>query len=252
MSDELFELFGIKVTVTAAYGLASLLVLAAFMAWWLADRKKRTGVPVFAGQVMNGIGFGLLPALAVLKAFQEMATGAGAKVTEPIPLVTWLTERGCYMPARIEMTAAAACFMIVCIWLILRKEALPDNGDLFVIAVCVWAVIRMETEDFRRNPQDLFRYTSWATVFFSVIHWNVQRARICRMPGRTAADILCVCVCITVNLVTAEHILSAGSEIADFAVKTGSAGLGLILTLIIGGDLRRTLKRRAETPAPPQ
>ena len=36
-----------------------------------------------------------------------------------------------------------------------------------------------------------------------------------------------------------------GSEIADYAVKTGSAALMLILTLMAGGDLRRILEKTA-------
>jgi len=251
MGEALFELLGEKVTITAFCGAAAFLVLVLFMTWWLLDRKKRTGLPIFAGQVMNGIGFGLLPSLAVLKAFQEMTTGKGSKIIEPLPLVTWLSEDGFYMPARIETVAAAACFVILCIWLILRKDALPDNGDLFVIALCVWAVIRLETEDFRREPQDLFRYTSWGTVFISVLHWSRLRMKARRMPVRTVMDILAVSICIAVNIVTAEGMLSVGSDIGDFAVKTGSAGLGLILTLMIGGDQRWAMKRKASQPEPP-
>ena len=61
MSERLFEVFGITFTVAAVYGIMSVVVLLLFMIWWLMNRKKRTGKPIFAGQVMNGIGFGLLP-----------------------------------------------------------------------------------------------------------------------------------------------------------------------------------------------
>ena len=72
MSEKLFEIFGITFTVTYVYAILSAVVLLLFMTWWLLNRKKRTGKPVFAGQVMNGIGFGLLPALALLKSFQDL------------------------------------------------------------------------------------------------------------------------------------------------------------------------------------
>ena len=84
MSEALFEVAGVTVTVTAVYSVISVVVLFLFMALWLVGRKKRTGAEIFAGQVMNGIGFGILPALAVLKAFQEAGTGAGSKVLEPL------------------------------------------------------------------------------------------------------------------------------------------------------------------------
>ena len=253
MSEELFEAAGIKVTVTAVYGVFSVLILILFMSLWLLGRKKRTGKDLFAGQVMNGIGFGLLPALAVLKAFQQAWTGAGAKVTEPLPLILWLTEDGYYMPGRIETAAAAAAFAMICLWLILRRKEIPDNGDLLMIAVCIWAVIRLVTEDFRAEPWNLFRYTSCGTVLLCAVIWSVRRAIRIRMPVRTAADITAVCICIAVNLLTSTQVVSAGSGIADFAVKTGSAALMLILTLMIGGDLRRIIEKNdqeAQTQTP--
>ncbi len=247
MSEVLFEIAGVNVTVTGVYAAVSLLVLFLFTGLWLLGKKKRTGKDVFAGQVMNGIGFGLLPALAVLKAFQEAGTGIGSKVLEPMPCILWLTERGYYMPGRIETAAAAVCFVLLCLWLIVRKEELPDNGDLIMIAVCVWAVIRLVTEDFRKQPMDLFRYASCATVLLCAVLWGVRRAVRTGTPARAAVDVAAVCICVAVNLITAKHILTVGSEISDFAVKTGSAALMLLLTLMTGGDLRRMIQK--ETPA---
>ena len=251
MGEVLFEAAGVKVTVTAVYAVISVVVLLMFMSLWLIGRKKRTGKDIFAGQVMNGIGFGLLPALSVLKAFQEAGTGAGSKVLEPLPCIRWLSISGYYMPGRIETAAAAAMFVLLCLWLILRKNEMLDNGDLIMISVCIWAAIRLVTEDFRKEPNDLFRYTSCVTMLFCAVVWAARRAKRLRMPGRTIVDLAAVCICIAVNLITAEHVLTAGSGIADFAVKTGSAALMLMLVLMIGGDLRRImLKQEADAPVP--
>ena len=157
MSEALFEVAGVTVTVTAVYGVISVVVLFLFMALWLIGRKRRTGREIFAGQVMNGIGFGILPALAVLKAFQEAGTGAGSKVLEPLPCVRWLCVAGNYMPGRIETAAAAGTFLMLCAWLIIRRTELPDNGDLIMVSVSIWAAIRLVTEDFRAEPMNLFR-----------------------------------------------------------------------------------------------
>ena len=251
MSEVLFQVGRVNVTITAVYGVLAVIILFLFMGLWVTGRKKRTGMSIFAGQVMNGFGFGLLPALAILKAFQEAGTGAGSKVSEPLPCVPWLTVNGYYMPGRIETAAAACFFILVCLWLILRKEELPDNGDLIMITVCIWAAIRLVTEDFHRTPNDLFRYTSCGTVLACAVIWAVRRAGKMRMPLRTVTDLTAVCVCIAVNLVTAKQILSAGSPIADFAVRTGSTALMLILTLMIGGDLRRMIRKKpaAQEPA---
>ena len=246
MSEVLFEAAGISVTITLVYAVISVVVLFLFMTLWLIGRKKRSGKEVFAGQVMNGIGFGLLPALAVLKAFQEAGTGAGSKVLEPLPYIKWLSEGGYYMPGRIETAAAAICFIFLCLYLILRKEEIPDNGDLVMISVCIWAAIRLVTEDFRKEPMDLFRFTSCGSILFCAVVWSVRRSARIRMPLRTAAELSAICVCIAVNLITALHFVTAGSGIADYAVKTGSAALMLMLTLMIGGDLRRILQK--ETP----
>ena len=243
MSEALFEVFGVTVTITGVYAVLSVLVLILFMSLWLVGRKKKTGKDIFAGQVMNGIGFGLLPALAILKAFQEMSTGDGTKVFEPIPMLRWVTENGFFRPGRIETAAAAGCFVLLCLWLILRKKELPDNGDLLMIAVCIWAAIRLVTEDFRAEPQALFHYTSCATLALCLIIWCVRRAQMIHVPVRTAVDLTATGLCIAINLVTAKGILSVGSQIGDLAVKTGSALLALILTLLVGGEVRKLIRR---------
>ncbi|MBR5960807.1 MAG: hypothetical protein IKZ98_07395 [Clostridia bacterium] len=246
MSEKLFEVFGITFTATDIYGMMSVVVLLLFMVWWLLNRKKRTGKPVFAGQVMNGFGFGLLPALAFLKTFQDISYGKGAAVIEPLPQVRWLCQEGYYRPMRIEAAAALFLFFLMCLWLILRREEFPDNGDLLMIAVCLWSVVRLGTEDFRLEPHILFHYTSSVTVLFCLIVWTVRRARICRMPLRTVADITAVTACLVLNILTTRGVLSAGSSIADFAVKIGSALLAMILTLIAGGDVRKMKQKEGQ------
>ena len=241
MNEALFEVAGVTITITALYGVVSAAILILFMSLWLIGRKNNTGKPVFAGQVMNGIGFGLLPALSVLKAFQEMSTGKGGKVFEPLPAIQWLSDDGFFRPGRIETAACLLCFVFLCLWLIFRKRELPDNGDLFMISLCLWATIRLVTEDYRADPQNLFRYTSCGTVFACLVIMLIRRSRIHSDPGRTILDLLCVGSCIAMNLITAEKILSIGSEIGDYAAKTGSALLMLSITLIVGGDLRRML-----------
>ena len=243
MSEKLFEIFGITFTVTYVYAILSAVVLLLFMTWWLLNRKKRTGKPVFAGQVMNGIGFGLLPALALLKSFQDLSYGKGAEVIDPLPQISWLCQEGCYRPMRIEAAAALFLFLLMCLWLIFRKEEFPDNGDLLMIAVCLWSVIRLGTEDFRREPHLLFHCTSSATVILCLVIWTVRRIRICRMPLRTIADLTAVTACVAVNILTTVRVLSAGSDIADFAVKMGSALLAMFLTLIAGSDVRKMKSR---------
>ena len=128
MSERLFEVFGITFTVTAVYGILSVIIMLLFMTWWLLNRKKRTGKPIFAGQVMNGIGFGLLPALAFLKSFQDISYGKGAAVIEPLPQVRWLCQDGCYRPMRIEAAAALFLFLLLSLHILFSR--------LFLLRYC--------------------------------------------------------------------------------------------------------------------
>lgn len=243
MSENLFEVFGVTVTVTGVHVFAVVVVSLLFMTLWLIDRKKRTGKPIFAGQVMNGIGFGLLPGLAVWKALRDIGVGPGAEIPEPLPLVDWLSKDGFFRPEHIEIAAAIGCFLLLCLWLILRKKDMPDNGDLLLISICVWAVIRLVTEDMRTGPRDIFRYASCGALMVCLLIWSLRRAVICGVPWRVFLDVALVGICLAVHMVTAKKVLSVGSEIADFAVKTGSAALALLLTLLVGGDLRQVNQR---------
>lgn len=246
MSETLFEFLGIEITITGISVAAAVIVLSLFLCLWLFGRKKKTGRPIFAGQVMNGIGFGLLPALAVFMAMQSMSTGTGSEVIEPLPHVRWFSADGFFLPGRIETTAAAVCFLLLCVWLIIRKEDLPDNGDLLPVSVCIWAAVRLVTEDFRREPAAFFRYASCGVILACMILWSVRRIKTIHTAGRVAIDLAAVIACITIHTITATGVLTVGSAIGDFAVKTGSSFLALMLTLIAGSDLRR-LSRRAET-----
>ena len=246
MSEALFQIGGVTVTITGIYAMISVLVLVLFEAVWLFERKRKTRLPIFAGQVMNGIGFGLLPALAVLKGFQEMSTGTGARLFEPIPAIRWVTENGYFRTGRIETAAAALCFLMLVVWLVIRKTDLPDNGDLLMITVSIWAAIRLVTENLRNEPQDVFRFASCAVIIGCMVIWSVRRIKKYNTPGRVTADLLTAGICAAVNLVTSMGILSAGSEIADFAVTTGSTMLLLMLTLISGGDLRKSMEKEKE------
>ena len=73
-------------------GLGSgLAVLLVFAGCWLALRKRRLRIRWSAGEWMNALGFALLPALAVFKAFEPyMGIGSvGKAVFDPLPLLPW-------------------------------------------------------------------------------------------------------------------------------------------------------------------
>lgn len=243
MNEALFTVFGIPVAAAGVNTAAAVAVMILFMSLWLIGRKKKTGEAIFAGQVMNSAGFGLLPAIGVFKALQSMRSGTGANVYEPIPLIRWITVNGSFIPERIETAAVSGCFILICLWLIIRREDLPDNGDLLIIAVCLWATIRLVTENLRNEPKDLIFLSAEGSLAAGMILWSVRRGRRMHCPARTAIEMSAVIICLGMNLITAKGVISTGSAIGDLAVTTGSAILALLLTLSTGGEIRRFIRK---------
>lgn len=240
MSEVLTEIGGVNVTIKITAAAVSLAVILLFTALWLAERKKRTGRAASFGEWMNGIGYGLLPAAAVWKAFEHMMrSGSGSEVAEPLPPVPWLTENGLYCPCRIEMSAALLCFIGLSLWLMLRKSEPENRGDLLLVALCLWASVRIVTEDFRPSAGNIVRYIYCSAVMLCLFWWTVRRNRIRLSPARTAADWVAAVFCTGIIAVTAEGILSVGSRIGDLAVIAGCAVLEAALTLIAGSDCRK-------------
>ena len=243
--DEVWaEIGGVRLTGGAASIAAALLAGLLFAVLWTSDRKKRTGgEKLSAGDRVNAAGFGLLPAIMIRKGFENLGPALlGAKVAEPLPLIPWLTEEGRFVPCRIELAAAVLCFAGVCLWLILRREDLPGNGDLAATVLSLWAAVRIVTESMRQEPVSILRYVCSAVILGCLAWWTVRRNRVCRAPGRTAADWITVLICIAMLTVSAEGILSAGSAVGDLAVVTGCVILAEMMTLIAGSDCRRLLR----------
>ena len=244
MDEVLAEIGFIRLTVGAASIILAFLVWVLFIWLWLADRKKRAGgKKPAAGDWLNALGFGLLPAIMIRKGFENISTTlSGAKVSEPLPMIPWLTEDGCYIPCRIELMAAVICFGIVCLWLILRESDLPGNGDLLLTTLSIWAAVRIFMEGFRQEPWNILRYLCCGIMICCLAWWTVRRNRVCRGPGRTAADWMTVLICIAMLTVSAEGILTVGSPIGDMAVIAGCALLAETMTLIAGSDCRKIFR----------
>lgn len=240
MSEVLTEIGGMKLTVTMAASVFSVLIALLLMIWWIEDRKKTTGKPLHAGMLMNGIGFGFFPGIAVWTAFEVFSAGVdGRPVMEPLPLVSWLSEAGRFAPCRIELAAALVSFIGISLWMILRKKPLPDNGDLLLTCICLWALIRLITESLRDEPRDIFRYASCGAMDFCMMAWTLRRGRKRFAWIRIAADLFAAAVCTVMIILTMKGILSSGSEVADLAVISGCGLLIMILALLAGSDYRQ-------------
>ena len=247
MSEVLAEIGGVRITFGIASAGTALLALLLFAGIRMADRRKRSGKTLSGGEWINALGFGLLPAAAVWKAFErQTAAGTGTAVTEPLPGIPWLTENGLFSPCSIEMTAALLCFAGVILWLAIRKEELPGNGDLLLVPACLWAGVRIVSESFRPEPQPVIRYAYCVVILLCLLIWTVRRTRIRPGAARTVGDWIAVPVCIAMIAATSEGFLSVGSPIGDLAVIAGCAVLSVLLALIAGSDCRKMARSASD------
>ena len=96
-----------RTIVLAGLG-AALFMILLFSVLWVLDVRKRTMGRLTAGHWTNAAGFGLLPGIAVWKAFDAFAgnTGNGKLLFQPIRDIPWITADGRFVPGRIEFCTA--------------------------------------------------------------------------------------------------------------------------------------------------
>jgi hypothetical protein len=209
------------------------------------DRKKRNRERNSFGLMLQGAGFGLLPAAAVWNAFLHYdRMGQGAEIIPPMPALPWLTENGTYCPARIDLCAAVICFLAINLWLILRKRDLGRKGDLLMVSGTVWAAIRIATESFHGDNRQMpwghpvLRYAGCMVILICLAIWTGRREKKSKTAVQLILDWIAVLIGTAAIVITSEGILSTGSAIGDFAVLSGAAALIMTVTLTAGGDSR--------------
>jgi len=241
---------GIRLTVTGTGAGLTFLTAALFASLYRARgnmRGKRGGKTAGGwGERLNAAGFGFLPAAAVWKAFEHItALGRGTEVTEHLPLLPFLTAEGRFCPSRIEMAGAVLFFAGILIWLIVRRNDLPGNGDLLLTSLCLWSLFRPLTERFRAEP--LFSGMGFSPVqilFFILADvclavWTVRKAR--KQSSSiifTVLEWIAVLACETVMVLNSSGILNTDSGIGDLAVHAGCAALCGVLMLFSAKDSR--------------
>lgn len=227
-------------------GLVSgLMMLALFAVLWILLIRKRVDGGRIAGDWVNAAGFGLLPGIAVWKLFEQYgsARSAGRELFEPLTGVKWLTEDGRFAPCRIEFCAAAAAFILISVWLIIRRNRLPGNGDLLLTVVCIWSAVRSVTECLRQDAVRIgpLNAVICAAVILEIICmgiWTARRGRKEKNAGLTIPEWAAAIACGIVIILQEAGILSLSSEIANLAVAAGCGALGMTLILMTGKDSR--------------
>ena len=226
-------------------GSAALAFLVFVLIWLRIAKKQETGRQN-AGTWLDAAGFGLLPGLAVWKAFEPfvLETGINGKpLFEPLESLGWLSAYGRFYPGRMELCGAAAAFTGIALWLFIRKKDMPGNGDVAWTVLCLWSAIRSVTDSLRETTVRIAGLNAMiaAAVLAEIIVlaiWTVRRGRKQKNAGLTAMEWAAVTACGAVLLIQDAGILSPGSGIARLAISVGCAILSAALILSAGKDSR--------------
>lgn len=239
----LLSFAGLRLTVTGVGGAAAFLTIVLFCQLWVFERRKRKEAS--AAVWANAFGFGLLPGAVVWKIFEHRTVlGTGTALFEPLRGIPFLTAEGCFLPSRIELVLAGLCFAAVVLWLILRREDLPDNGDLLLTALCIWTTVRAFTEGFRAFPFlragkiNLTQILLLAGAYLALGVWSRRPGRTQKSTAFTVLEWVIAVGCGIVMVLHTAGILTVGSAAADTAVNAGCTILSMLLILLAGKDSR--------------
>ena len=224
--------------IGAGAGLATL-VLLSFANGWMGERLRRGGGR-FPGTLLNALGFGFLPAAAVYKAFEQQTfLRAGKAIPEGIPAWPWVTENGACQPCRLEFALALVAFAAVVIWLALRKEDFPENGDLMGVSLALWGAVRLITESFRGSRLPFLTYAgtvSWgaAGVMLAVLLiWTRRAAKQRKNTGYAFACVPVFVAAVAVVELQGMEIITVNPK-ADLAILCACSLLSMKAVLCMG------------------
>lgn len=243
--EVLFALNGMRVTVTGSGAAAAYLVWMLFAFLRIRHSRGKDSGETRRGERLDAAGFGILPAVAAWKIF-EQATGLslGKALFPPLGALPYITEGGNFAPSRIELILAAASFALLLAWLTARRQELPGNGDLLWSVLCIWGMIRAVTETFRLEPLLCAGNVNVMQILFMVLAdagfaaWTAIRGRKQKSAAVTAAEWAAVLACQGLIGLNAAGIAGTGSGIGDLAMTAGGAALCTALMLLKGKDSR--------------
>ena len=231
--DLIFTFSGLQVSVVGIGAGLSLLTLLAFGDAWSAMGGSRS--------LLNRIGFGLLPAVAVWKIFERHTPlGQGAPLQEGMPALPGLTAGGAWLPGRIETAAALVLFAAVVLWLVLRKSPLTQRGDLLGVSISLWAAVRLVTESLRANQLPLLgqeRIVGWLAAGLMglvLVCWILRGIRQHKNTGYALACVPVFVLAIAGIVLFQNGILKTAYPLADLILQFLCALLSLKSVLCMG------------------
>ena len=233
-------------TMGAIGGGMAILTLLLLSFIYLYSYRRLSGARLGIGAWTDALGFGILPALAVGKIYEQFTgEGRGIPVMEPLGDIPWITEMGIFQPCRVECLLLMACFLGMCLWLMFRRQAPAARGDLALICLVLWSGIRTFTEALRNQTRlmlpgwSLIQIAATLIPFAALLLWTLR----CRHKHLKTSPLLIdwlVAVTMPGILWTSLlGILSVGSELGKNLVLLGCGALRAAAVLEAGGESRR-------------
>ena len=240
--DLLYMLGPVRITVCGIGAALSLLTLLAFANIWIGWKRKGSseeGEKAFS--LLDGLGFGLLPSIAVWKCFEHFTRlGQGNALTEDFPALPWVTEKGLFQPARLEALMALALFAALIVWLMARKKELPAMGDLAGVSLTLWGGVRLVTEGVRISQPGIGGMppvNGWlaaASMLICLLIWMIRDIRTYQHPGYIWACSLVWAGSIALIVLIRNHILIFDHPLADTLLVLCAALLAMKAVLCMG------------------
>ena len=198
------------------------------------------------GKRLNAIGFGLLPALAVFLLFTEGTEWMIGRVSNSgwlkDTLFTVVNTEGqsAYRLGRFAVIGLIILFALLVLWLTMRRERIPDNGDVLLTAMTELGglVTVMETlcrtDSTRMGPVPVMLIAGLILILIPLTVWTARN-------GRKKKNTAFIAVCWTVFLISAaaiavrEYTGYLGTDtVTRAAIRTGACLLAVKAAFCLG------------------
>lgn len=254
--QELAQIAGFRLNLMGAGVGMALLTVLLFANGWLGARSRQADArsrrfaaapaegggadaparnrPGFAG-LLAGLGFGLLPAIAVFECFaQHSFLAAGREVPETLPALAWFTAEGCFQPCRVEAALALLCFGGLVLWLMLRKTSLQRQEDLLPLSLALFGAALLFSLAFRPlEGTDPARWGAAGVMLLSLLFFLARSFRQKKNTGYAWACVPVFAVFTAGILLQDAGVLTVNPR-ADLAIRLVCALLSLKAVICMG------------------
>ena len=230
--DLILPLGAFRLSATGIGAGLSLLVMLAFADAWVGIRNRKDPAGAGPGRTLNGLGAGFPAAVLIWKIFeQRTALGRGTAPADGMEIPGWLAADGRWATGRIEIMLAVLVILSVTLWLVLRRQDLPENGDLAWVGLSCWCAGRMVTEHLRAEQIALLgsvRIVGWLAMGCMAVILACWTARIVHQKRNTGYAYACV----PVFAASAAGLALIGNQVIRIGIPAADLGMQVCLALL--------------------